>query len=542
MAMLAALRAGLILLPSQCLSGHVPKRKFSLLGIDEFSLVAIDDVGETKPLASAQWGQHVAGNHAKSWNSGAPTEAHLRTLSGDWLFHVQTTTCDGTTFDSAEDTTFSRAFVPVVFGLVLAAVAWTGFSQSAQHTETRSDPHESSNGQSEDADRRERKGRLWHLDFARICAVVGVMFEHCGGEDYTHRNTIFGLWWVLPYLYMTSGMSFMMSKSSMVVYVGRLLCIFIVGVNANLFADIVRGRNWSHDFGNTIFQMFFVVMLILMAIAAEPLRIALQRRKEHAPGTATGVIVAACCWGAIALLGLFFFAEQWSFMQLQGSSDWALYYAPILKHIPIMFAHIGGTLFLCALSTLITSEDKTGYIGWLLIPFIYLPKVFVPWDQDAFPHFITLYILGMVVSVWPLKGSKTIAKCVHSYWPFLLMLLCVICMPDMWGRCDVHPPFATWERFRMNLGELILVVCFLTGAFAPQDPYKATVWMGWWALYAYCFHVMWFRLLGSPCAPVLVFSAIPFFYAIFVWTRMGCEKDNEAIAQKFSDAAAHEKC
>ena len=50
----------------------------------------------------------------------------------------------------------------------------------------------------------------------------------------------------------------------------------------------------------------------------------------------------------------------------------------------------------------------------------------------------------------------------------------------------------------MFLGELILVVCFMAGAFTPSDPHKITSWLGQWSLYAYCFHVMWYRLLGSP--------------------------------------------
>jgi len=544
--------------------------------------------------SSSGTGYKTAGMQNASWSPGdAPTEAQLQSMSQDWLFHSRTTSCRGDSFDNTTLTLASRIFLPLLFACSVLAIAMTSSTRrqanleaaggkSAKDAETSPDHGGTPDTSSEQAPETaptaplatrassERRGtnieaqggkpakdaearpdhagtpetsfeqapetpttaRLWHLDFARICAVMCVICDHTGGEDTTHRNVGFGLWWALPYLYMTSGVGFMMSRSSVVSYIARLVCVFIVGVSANWTADAITHRDWQHDFGNTVFQMFFVVMLIIMSLVAEPLRLALRDRKEHQSATSSIVTIAsAVLWSMLVLCGLWSFVHASPLLTVDDSkSSWARYYAPILKNTPMILVQIGGTLFLSTLASVICTPENTGWVGWLLLPFIYLPTVLIPWDQDAFPHLICLYVFAMVVTAWPLKGATAIGKCVKAYWPFLLMLLCLVAMPDMWGRCDVHPPFATWERFRMSLGELLLAICFVTGSFAPDDPYKVTVWMGKWALYAYCFHIMWYRLLGSPYGALVTMASAVVFYAIHA--HFGTDHPERSVPSK----------
>ena len=30
------------------------------------------------------------------------------------------------------------------------------------------------------------------------------------------------------------------------------------------------------------------------------------------------------------------------------------------------------------------------------------------------------------------------------------MILCLDSMPDMWGRCDVHSPYSTWDTWKVR--------------------------------------------------------------------------------------------
>ena len=81
-------------------------------------------------------------------------------------------------------------------------------------------------------------------------------------------------------------------------------------------------------------------------------------------------------------------------------------------------------------------------------------------------------------------------------------------------RCPMLLELPTEERFRMFFGEFTLVVCFIAGAFTPSDPNGVTAWLNVWSLYAYCFHVMWYRLFGSPYGAIITFAGIPMFYLI----------------------------
>jgi hypothetical protein len=494
----------------------------------------------------------------------APTEEELKSVSNDWLFHVQTTSCSGTSFDNTADSLLSRLLLPLLVACCVFAISTTGVSTGQTRAEAQKllmgpeaydtfasyrqlDRQPDSTGSQEQdssgsQEHPEPKARMWHMDFARICAIMCVIFEHAGGEDYTHRNVIFGLWWALPYLYMTSGMGCMMSKKAITGYVGRLLCVFAVGVSANWVADVITGRNWKGDFGNTIFQMFFVIMLVIMAIVTEPLRLALARRRDT-PNAKPSIAsyIAAGFWGLLTVVALCFFMRSTMDLKDGGYTNaWMQYYAPIFKHTPLIVVQVGGALFLSTYGAIVAKPEKTGLIGWALLAFIYVPSVMIPWDQGSFFHLMNLYILAMVTTVFPLAGTDAITKWVRAYWPFLIMILCLASMPDMWGRCDVHPPYAIWERFRYMFGELLMIVCFVTSAFAPDDPYNITVWMGWWSLYAYCFHVMWYRLLGSPYGAVVTFGFIGVFYALHVWLGKGKDssKSQAKSAEHSSDKAS----
>lgn len=185
-------------------------------------------------------------------------------------------------------------------------------------------------------------------------------------------------------------------------------------------------------------------------------------------------------------------------------------------------------------------QKKTGMIGWYLLVYTYVPMVLIPWDQSNFAHCMSLYVVAMVATIWPLRGSQAIADWVRSYWALLLIILMIFSMPDMWGRCDEHPPYETWERLRFNLGEFTLAVCFLTGSFAMSDPYGVTTWLGYWSLYAYCSHVMWFRLLGCPYGAVVTFSFIGVFYGLHCMGVFGkrddAKKQNPSSRSTSADA------
>lgn len=148
-------------------------------------------------------------------------------------------------------------------------------------------------------------------------------------------------------------------------------------------------------------------------------------------------------------------------------------------------------------------------LGWAILLLLYLQSWLMPYHQGSQQaRLLGLYVLAMVSQVWPLRGSTLIVELVSSYWPLLFFALGAISMPDMLGRCDMFPPGTAWERGRHLLGEGIMSVCYLSGAFKAHDPYSITVGLRYWALFAYSTHVAWFRVMGSPDSTVFTFAFI----------------------------------
>lgn len=456
----------------------------------------------------------------------------------DWLFGVRTTVCDeNVTFDNNTSTLTSSIFIVSLLMTCVYLVLQLGrasaaagdaldlkggsvSSEPASQSHAQSSPSSSSSQwrRPDDSGSSSSKPaeRVWHLDFARIVAVMCVIFEHCGGEGYTRRNIGFGLWWALPYLYMTSGMACMMSRSSMLGYICRLMCVFLIGTGANWIADVISNYayNTNRNFWNTMFQMMFVLMLMGMALITEQLRQALVFRKKHPHDKATaGMVVSTVVCGIVLGVSLLRYLVHYPF-QFNLGGDFGEYYQSFTMHYPLLLVQSVGTLFLCHLACLYDCSRTSGWVGWLLVAFIYLPSVVVPWQQDAFPRFLSLYVVGMTSMVWPLKGQETIAKATWSYWPMLTMILCLLSQPNMIGRCDMYPPAFMWERFRHRAGECILAICFLTASFQCSDPWNIVATMNYWSLFAYTFHVAFYRLLDSPNGAALTFAFIPVFFLI----------------------------
>jgi len=211
------------------------------------------------------------------------------------------------------------------------------------------------------------KERMWHLDFARIVCVSCVVTEHSGGLMYSHHNVAFALQWVLPYLFLTSGICFMLSSAPLWFYVSRLAMVLAAGVGLNWFADIYNGRDWQHDFGTTVFQMFYVVFLIGLAFIGGPLRRALKWRYENpnAPnnnkirGVALGHGLLCLVGFAMVLLGhpLIYIPKP------DNPESWAARAKVMFDNSSVIAAGTGGVFFLAALACLVNASPWHSWIS-----------------------------------------------------------------------------------------------------------------------------------------------------------------------------------
>lgn len=131
------------------------------------------------------------------------------------------------------------------------------------------------------------KKRYIHLDMLRVLAVMLVAVDHgasreideFNSKEWSINNVLFTQSWVLQLLWVTAGISFSLSKARIVSYQLRLLVYFSIGVSCNLAAWVVAGLDWRHDPEGVIYQLFFIVGLIVYSLLTACLKPSLLRIK-----------------------------------------------------------------------------------------------------------------------------------------------------------------------------------------------------------------------------------------------------------------------
>mmetsp|Transcript_91304 Transcript_91304/g.185861 ORF Transcript_91304/g.185861 Transcript_91304/m.185861 type:complete len:620 (-) Transcript_91304:135-1994(-) len=367
----------------------------------------------------------------------------------------------------------------------------------------------------------EANERRWHLDFARLLCVACVVTEHSGGTTYTQHNVGFVLQWILPYLFITSGVCFMLSKGALAPYVGRLTILFFVGFFANAIANRIAHRRVINDLGNTIFQMFYCLILIVLALATALLRQGLRWRQENRTTKVNFTFKAyAAFWLTLTVVGAVYYLSGLQIITVNaGDNDWFAYNADVLINFDLILLEIGGLFFLSSLAVLLGTTDM---IGWLLLALIYIPRVVFPWNQVGYPHNVQLYVWGMVTESIKLRGSEMIGRTIRCYWMLWLVVLLILFTPGHYGRCDLHPAANYWERFRFYSIECFLSVSFVTGAWKMDDPMKLMEPLGYWAIFAYAFHVAFARVIPAPYGVLSIAAFIPVFMGLNIVRRLPC--------------------
>jgi len=145
-----------------------------------------------------------------------------------------------------------------------------------------------------------------------------------------------------------------------------------------------------------------------------------------------------------------------------------------------------------------------------------------------------LFVFGLVIQKWSLQKHLATTQVIQEYWPLLVLLLLFLTLPDAMGRCDLHPMSTTWERLRFYVIEFMLIAAFGSGSMNTSDSLGVTGWLGAWALYAYCFHVAWDRLLPRPYGAVLTYISAIVIFALRNWSigRKSGRSDRNDVQMK----------
>jgi len=188
-----------------------------------------------------------------------------------------------------------------------------------------------------------------------------------------------------------------------------------------------------------------------------------------------------------------------------------------VQYAPLLMAQVGGLGVICCLGIAVGSS---GWLFWILLFIIMAQQVGIPYKKGFHPFMGDIYLLGMINFAWPMKGKDLIVKLIHNYWPLWMVLSMIWAMPHVEGRCDLDPLNTWWERMRFRGLEAALLVLFFSGAISTADPYGIVGWLNMWALYAYCSHVAWARLLPVPWGAFFTYAAmVPFLMLAYRYAK-----------------------
>jgi len=461
----------------------------------------------------------------------------------DWFYSKQTELCaPGLDYSGNPEPgdPGSRAFMSLLYGLSIVAVVL--MPKRREDIELPSDGVELGGGLERESLKAaappKSSGDRWVvLDAVRIACVVGVVAEHSGGDTYSYHDSLFVTQWVLQWLFIVSGFAFMKSRSSFSSYFVRYFAVFVIGVTCNVIGDSISRPGWYNDLGNTIFQMFYVVMIVLVSFLGWPIRAVMRLEDDPYGGNMTlcGLSERLCvlvlyggCFAACYFLYVLGYNLDWLFADLSGVG-WSSYVVDFSSVFYWMMSRLFFCPTLMALHVwLRRTPESAGWLTWIFVVLVYLPPTLFPMEMAYGPQCIMLYILGFYVCCHTLAGSDTIRTYIRAY----LVLFVVVVMLEMYeasllGRCDRYPAQTVWERFRWYFNEMVLAILLCTRTVDASDPLDLHTPLGWWALWAFCAHLMFARTIPVPYGAVTTYlTAIPFLVAFkCVMPAMGYTKE-----------------
>jgi len=367
-----------------------------------------------------------------------------------------------------------------------------------------------------------------HLDVTRIICVCLVAIDH-GEQAYSEWNVIFVQQWTMQWIVLVSGICYALSKKSLSSYCYRLMVYVVLGVLVNLSAWMALGMDWRNNMFNVVFQMWFVVGLMVYAVLLAPLKAILTAQSSSEPEpalphdfasqhnwntglmtVAAGLLSLAICFqyvmplllepvAAPAFLGL-------SKMLGAGRSTWGL--PETMPQSETFVGHICSYSYLTVsnlylMFSLRASRVKVSLIPWVMMANIFVNRsLFYRGPEERPFHFLDLMILGMAAYHYGIRHRKKVGDYVVRYWFVILMSFALLWPPYIQNRMDMHP---THDGLLRTKCELIEIVCIIAWLCAGERMFSKEIFtvdnLGWlndWALLLFLVHKAAHMMLGGP--------------------------------------------
>lgn len=400
-----------------------------------------------------------------------------------------------------------------------------------------------------------------HLELTRIVCVFFVSVEHAQSY-FSDWNVMYVQNWVLQYLFLTVGVCFGLSRKSLPVYILRLVQYLVLGVGCNWTAFVILGKDWRHDFFNVVFQMWFVVGVILISLLLSPLRPYLsQLRAESSqsllsPPSAPPTLITAVespslamvftglgivgIWGlaliVVTPVAQMVFAsnvQATAGAQLGGGGKWwgfspsnpADARALVAKVVAWSASSLTSVWIVVSLPQFL---KDTSIIAWVMYINMFVNRLIIERGRQERPfHALDLTLLGLVCYYLGMKGCRRVGDVLLRYWWLGLMVGCLLWQPGTHGRQDVDPPHDLLSRTRFCIIEAFFVLLWLTVGERVVDARifqeDQLGFLTEWALVTYMTHQAVHLVCPHPLNWLVLAAFMPACYA---WRQKRSNIDN----------------
>jgi hypothetical protein len=214
--------------------------------------------------------------------------------------------------------------------------------------------------------------RKIHLDMVRMVCVLVWVSRH-GDQRFHTNNIILDQNWSAPLLWLISGICWGRSCTPTWVYIRRLALVFCAGVALNACAWKIQNPVQQMDIWDVIYQMWFVVGLMVMTLMTSPLKLAPDAGFEEK--------AAAFLWSVgspvvVICIAVILYSEAISPAGVFANSDglhWWLQGSGFSASIPLL--EFAGAQTLTAFAFTCLQRESCKSAGWLLLAYIIMTMI-----------------------------------------------------------------------------------------------------------------------------------------------------------------------
>jgi len=383
---------------------------------------------------------------------------------------------------------------------------------------------------------RTRQKRHTQLDVLRFTSVWFVVSCHIFPK-LAFGNPMFGLYWVLQYLCLISGVSVAISRAPLWKISIRIILLTVVGCVLNTIPTIyritrdppIKPFRQNKIPNSIIFGMWYLIVLLIAASVVYPIKFAVNS-EDKLKTYAIVIFAQTAFFFKLLVIGIII---NTTYLQKNISEEFGNFGKEFgILELPFHLAYVMLGVILSTDMLYIVqrkreesknikshhypNEKEPGSLcGWILLLYVHLPILICPEHYfKRLGHYCLFFlymVLGFVLYNAPLLGRRHIQNFINTLWPILCIFLLIATGLEMPRYENSVFPEDMLSRLRVSCGtfffSLVFSACWcpsidekeaeetndgetlrLLGPSWRLGSERITEWLSWWSLICYITH------------------------------------------------------